>query len=553
MHGPLRVSRRLISKRRFLVFVPLWYGPLVVFFMMLLLGAPSSAGVEFSKPISAITLTGGDSTPSVWRIRKSITLTVNGPGTIELSLMGLRQREKRRLRPPGRVMVRHNQNRRRIRLAPDVSQWALPGTDLRITLPQKVTLTLQEGSNTVQLRSTRQARAGFLLAFEVRRPVPPTPPKTVAAAPPPPPPPVPDALPIPETTIEDEGTGIDIPESPLAISAGATGHVGSFRVEGELLPKVTVEAPRETATFYHLRPEQPLAVKTTGPGTLVIETHAPRDPQHPESLEAAVVAILVDEVLTQTVAIDQPVNGAYESSALGAPLSERVVLRIPIPAGDHTVRLTQSETAVLGLLMRPDFDTIASVAETTPLTLATPPPPAVLGSSNVAIMAGTWFNTGLPNPAGVVELEANLGFPFVDQAASIGLSAAFTFAHLARTYTDPRVDDGLSRVRADVFGVPLLADVRWSVAAAPWLTVTMGLGGGVIVSWSNTRSLGVQRSTSVEAVAAARAQVSLLFALGPGKALLRGAFLPAGELNSAAFRQYSPGGLGTAVGYQFDL
>src|SRR5207247_2442202 len=90
-------------------------------------------------------------------------------------------------------------------------------------------------------------------------------------------------------------------------------------------------------------------------GCGLIAECAQRAQEQADSLRPVIVGLLIDEVLAQTISMDQPATADFRSEGAAYALSARATLRAPIAAGHHRVRLTLSDNAVLGVSMRPRF------------------------------------------------------------------------------------------------------------------------------------------------------------------------------------------------------
>jgi hypothetical protein len=308
--------------------------------------------------------------------------------------------------------------------------------------------------------------------------------------------------------------------------------------------------------------ESDLHLEVTGPGTLVLELHAHRDETRPETLEPVVVGLLLNDVLVNTLSIDEPAADTFSAAGEAYGLSRRITVRWPVPIGTQRLQLSLSDNAVAGASVRARFVEPGAAGE--PLALDTAAtrradpragagtlPGEVSGAMGFAVVAGTWLPTSLSSIGPAVLAEAQLGIPAIAPSVGLGLTAGFV--RLGETFRveDPRTPDGRGRMRLTSSSVPLWIDVHWAMALpVSGLAVDIGAGGGVILVSSETRSrLGVGES-GLRVSPAAVARANLMQALGPGAVTLGVNFVAARPISADNLNDFGPGGLMAGLGYR---
>lgn len=536
-----------------------------------IVSAPVWAGELNLRPPAAFEIgVEGDEAPSDLMILPAgrfSSLTINGPGRVELSFYGIESTRGRRKRGPGKITVRQDrQPPRIIDLRGERRSWRVPSRpEWRLTEVRRLDLELTRPKTVVVLRPNRRAKQGVVLRAkwlpDGAQPPPVAPvsgPQTNASVDTEPPLVAADAEP-PLVAAEAEPPIVsDVEAKPVeAVEPGFT--IDEPRAASQL-----VRAERGDALFLKLTTELGLRLEARGTGVLVFDYHAHRDSARPPSLEPVVIGMLLDDVLVDTLAIRQPATDEYTVAGADYQLSERTQFQLTVPSGRHRVELSLSDNALAGGSIRVRFAStdLEAVNATEPPVPPTPPPLVRLppSTSDPQPTSSGWVglgiggdvvrsnNTGAIGGGGHLELFVMPGG--VSRMLGFGLQSGFRAVETSSSIADPRLGGSSTSVRLIERSVPILADIRVSLEAGDtaWM---LGVGGGGLVSWAQTDAASSRLETDVEWVWAAMAHFTGLIRLGPGWLSMRVQWTATEPTQRENLRDFDAGVGTVGLGYVF--
>ncbi len=534
--------------------------------LCVVLGLPSWVDENTTRPRPApLPITGETAPEDLVHVRpkKKTTLQLTGPLTLELTVVGLREKRGPRLLPPGKATIRLGRAKPiAVRPSKTTTNWTVAKRPRWLpTEPVTLTLEVPAGRQRLIITPHASARLGFGLGLRVLPPAdaaatPPEADLPPPSAEPPAPPPVEPAVDPSEPALPDDepemlGAPAIVPEPEVLAAAG-------FAVPTPPA-QITVRGPNGDEPFYRVGIDDGLGLDSVGPGVLQFDIHALRDERQLESLKPVIIGVMVDEVLLQTLAVDRPASPVYQIVGESAAPSERVTLRMPIDAGAHRVRLTLSDTAVLGTAIRPTFvdatavtepgllsAEVARAADLTPVAL-----PEVYGSVALGLLGGVLVPAAGRSVGWLSQLDTDFAVPVAGPRFSLGLTAGFGQVEDPRRYPDSRLSAGRGRVNLRWNHLPLLAVARWSVPLPrPW-GIEVGLGGGVCLAWGELRARQAVITQPLAVAPAGVGQLTLMLELGPGALVLRGSHTLAMPIDTGRVRGYDLGGSFAGLGYRF--
>lgn len=567
--------------------------------------APWPEAVKLRPAASSAARIVGDTAPAdalVFGSNRNVRFVVRGPASVEITLYGvMRTPNQQRPEGPGAVQLRVDKTApKTVKLdAQPVERWSVARrAGWLVTRPHTETLALGAGAHTIAIKCAKDCRLGFGLRVHVTG----GPPQLVSAADDEPPlaglpstddPPTeePALLDAPIPDAEDEVTT----EPPLVSNINAvpvTRLEPGFSIAEPLPARVVVRGPGGDEELYAMTVNDGLSLDAIGPAVLLFDFHAHRAAARPETLEPAVIGLLVDDVLVATLSIDQPVDPAYTMPGAEYALSERVLLQLSVPSGQHHIFLSLSDSASLGASIRPRLAATPEVAElqaisqptpttaqapagdtapaaetssppprhepappdTTPTPLREDPPRVIAqapaadieGSWALTVLAGSWTPLRAPAVGFQALLEVEIGLATISRQLALGLGTGFARAGYDTVIADPRSADGTSQLEVGFDAVPLTADLRWGMMVGPALHATLGVGAGALLGWGETRLGQAARTEQLHTTAVATAHLTLELPLGVGAALLRAQVMPAIAPAAGATQL---GGASVALGY----
>jgi len=95
-------------------------------------------------------------------------------------------------------------------------------------------------------------------------------------------------------------------------------------------PLTTITGPKGTEKLLKVSITDGLELDALGPGRMIFEIHAHRDKNQAESLKPVIVGVMIDDVLIQTLAVDQPASPELKAAGESYTPSVRVTLRVPV-------------------------------------------------------------------------------------------------------------------------------------------------------------------------------------------------------------------------------
>ncbi len=523
-----------------------------------LLAAPGwTADLRPTPALEELTIAGDGAPAGVVRLppRGVVELTIDGPAAITLRLIGLREKRGLRLRRPGRATVRVDRGKRTI-LRPKRRArkgWSVEGRPRWVpTRERRTVVEVDEGAHVLQIR-LRGARVGMALAVEVERPetVVPAPPEPPPEPPPPPPAPpapaeAPEEPPLPGPGTEPDEPARDPPAAPPEPSVRLLTRA----------PQQTIQGPDGRGEFVAASVEQGLLLEVIGPCILVLDLHAHRSNAEAASLRPVIVGVMIDEVLLQTVAVDQAASDDYSTDA-PYQVSERVTLRVPVEAGTHELRLTLSDAAVLGMSVRAQLQAstpepgLLSTTGARAADLRARDPDEVYGTLGVGAIGAAFLPSGLTHFGWMVRGEVDLAIPIAGSRLAIALTGGYLTALEPRTFADRRAPGGRARVNLTLTEVPILAEARWSAPLPSPFGIELGVGGGALLVWTEMRALRAARSDDMAVAPAAVAELTFMLELGPGVITAGGGYILGQPLDTPTLGEFDPGGAWAGLGYRF--
>ncbi|MEL6547953.1 MAG: hypothetical protein AAFQ82_25230, partial [Myxococcota bacterium] len=414
---------------------------------------------------------------------------------------------------------------------------------LRVTT---VEYDLQSGSNVFTFKPSKAAKAGFFFRL---RPV--------------------EAPPL-EPPVEDEN------EPPLVASEFEPDLVAEvdansvraqepgFDIVAPSPPSKTVTSPDGDGFFLQLAAADGLGLAARGTGVLVFDFHAHRNPSNPSTLEPAVLAVLLDDVLVDTLKVEAPASPQYSVADADFQLSDRAQFQVTIPPGNHRVMVTLSDTALDGGSIRVRFETagVESVETNEPFVPPEPPPLVEIRDTPAREVEPnpTWVGLGFSGGTALGNSSGQLGFGglaefFVlpadfGRVAGVGLTSGFRTVQTSETVGDLRSATGSSEVSFTENAVPVLLDLRLNLDLGD-VAFHVGAGGGGVVSWTRTEALGSAASTGTDFIWALGGHVTVLARAGDGWLTLKSQLSVTDPQTLSNLRDFDAGALMVTLGYVF--
>ncbi|MEM6730880.1 MAG: hypothetical protein AAF658_04955 [Myxococcota bacterium] len=500
--------------------------------------------------------------------RKFSSITLQGPGKVELRLHGLTVRKGKRKLGPGAVQVKKGTSTSKsVSFSARSLPWKVKKRR-RWTVSEPVVLEfeLEEGPNPFSFKPSKSAKAGFLLTLrkvDAEPPVEEEPPALAEAPePPPPPPPAPEPAPDPVPEIAPE------PEPELVAGVEAAPVEGvepGFEIQEPRPSTATIKSPDGDGFFMQLAAAEGVRIEARGTGVLVFDFHAHRNPAVPETLDPTVLAVLLDDVLVDTLRVDAPINSLYSVAGAEFDLSDRVQFQVTVPPGRHEIQVTLADTALAGGSLRARFETtdVQTVPRDDAMPLPQPPPLVDLSAApepDVAQPSAAWVGFTLAGGAALGNSSGQLGAGGVvdffvmpedfGRAFGFGATSGVTWVQTSETVGDIRAPGGTTEVTLTELSAPILVDLRVALNFDDY-ALFLGAGGGGLVTSAETEALGSTSSTGTEWVWAATAHLSFLGRLGDGWWTVRGQWTVSDPMNTANLRDFDPGTFTASVGYVF--
>ncbi|MFC1609359.1 outer membrane protein [Myxococcota bacterium] len=492
--------------------------------------------------------------------RRKASLKVKGPGVLRVRAWGLMKKAGLELSDPGRLRIWIGTVRRKnIELSTKpLEGWRVRGKPRwRVSEERELTVPLAKGTHRVSIsHQLKRGAIGYALLVAVEPPetTPETPePAASVTTEEPPQTPAPDARPDIEAEVTPEQ------EEPNLVANPTPAPEPGFEVRGSP-ERHRVNGPGGIEEVIRMGIDPSLELGVVGPGSLVLRLHAHRSQTRPETLEPVVLAILLDDVLVQTVALDQAPTNDYAAEGNKFWMSGPATVRVPVPAGSHKLQLSLSDNAVLGASVKPRFGPLAAdepevldIGAARRDDLRAVDSAAPKGGVGIAVLGGLWTPHALSEVGGGGLLEGSYAIPVVDSRLLINLSVGLGYTDATRHIPDADVPKGRSRVRVKISAVPLLLGATWS-APMPIraLTIDAGAGAGVVLSWTTTRSRKAEESSG-EVAPALGINAGVGYALGPGAALLRFHLITGLPWSDNNINSFDPGSVMVGLGYRVDL
>ncbi|OGQ91748.1 MAG: hypothetical protein A2289_11885 [Deltaproteobacteria bacterium RIFOXYA12_FULL_58_15] len=342
--------------------------------------------------------------------------------------------------------------------------------------------------------------------------------------------------------------------SPVTVTSAEPG----LEIAG-VLKRHTITAAGGSNEYYQVAIDPGLALNVVGPGTVLLTIHAHRSQMQPQTLSSVVLGILLDDVLVQTLALDQPASEDFRTPDPNYQLSQPVAVRVPIPVGAHKLQMSLSDTAVLGASVRPDFVAVGN--EEPPILgidaarkgdLRTSERPQ--GGVSFAILGGTWAPNAFAEVGGAGLFEANFAIPISSSQLLIHFVAGYGMADASRQVADFNSPEGVSRVRIGLTTVPVLLGATWSAPTpASGLLLEVGASGGAILTWAKTRYRRVDADSGPNVTPALNVLAGAGYRVGPGCVLARVYVTSGIPWSSDNIDGLDPGAVMAAVGYRLEL
>ncbi len=508
------------------------------------------------KKVKTLAVQGDDAPESLLLMpaRRFSSVTLEGPGRVAFDLYGLTISKRERTLGPGSVMIKRGRSVvENVKLSGNATPWKVSKRrNWVLTSVQTVEVDLEEGKNAFSFKPDRAARGGFFLL--VRRLA------EESAAPPPalPPPPEPPLEEQPEIGSELEPAlvaGVDA----QAVEATEPG----FEIVEPKPATQTIRSPDGDGLFLQLGAADGLNLVARGTGVLVFDFHAHRNASKPATLEPAVLAVLLDDVLVDTLKVDAQASAQYSIAGAAYDLSERAQFQVTIPAGSHRVTIALSDTALDGGSIRARFEAtdVESLSEEEPFVPPEPPPMVEIRERPEDEPPDpTWVGltlaggTALGNSSGQLGYAGLLDF-FVlpsdfGRVVGLGITSGFTSVATRETVNDPRTASGSNLVLFSEQAIPVLLDLRLALDLGDF-ALQAGAGGGGIVSWAETEALGSRAETGTDFILALGGHLSLMTRVGAGWLTLRGQLTLTEPTEVANLRDFDPGSLSVTLGYTF--
>ncbi|MBI5508886.1 MAG: hypothetical protein HY903_09045 [Deltaproteobacteria bacterium] len=542
-------------------------------FVALLQPAPA-AGYTLTPSLTPLALTGDDApADALWLApKKKVTVVLSGPTKLTLTFVGLADKKSKKPVTTGGVTVKVD----REAATQIVFAKAVPGLEVTTkatgavaaAVVEKRDLALGVGPHLLQISPGPGAKHGVGLVITTTPeavappPSPPTaevtpdtsPAPEVVAAPPPPPLP---AGPAPVESTTGAAAEPDIMAGPAATPASAVDAAG-YTFIGPPPPLATIVGPRGNDKLLKVSLAEGLELQAVGPGTMVFTIHAHRDPAVQESMQPVIVGVLVDEILIQTLSVDQPPSNELRFEGETYTPAVRVTLRVPVEPGLHRVRLTLSDSAVLGASIRPELQPLAPSEEPSVVSAemarardlrAQAPAVETHGNTGVGLLVGGQLPASLGAAGFAAQLDASFPIPVVGRLAA-GLSVAFAQVSDSIRYADPRSRSGASTADIRLRTVPILVEARFAAPVSDPFGVEVGAGGGVMLASAAVESGDASANGGLKALGTAVLQTTVLFGIGPGAVLAKVQGMVSQPLNAGVVRNFSPAGVSVTLGYR---
>lgn len=513
------------------------------------------------KRVKAVDLRGDDAPESLLLMppSKFSSVTLAGPGRVAFDLYGLEIKKRKRSLGPGTVTVKRGRTLvENVDLRGPTMPWSVAKRRRwGITAVHTVEVELEAGKNAFSFKPDRTARGGFFL--RVRRLE--TEPEPIAEAPPemPPPPEPPLAGPT-----EPAPRGELEPELIADVDAAAVEETErGFEIAEPKPPSQTVTSAAGDGFFLQLGAADGLNLVARGTGVLVFDFHAHRNPAKPETMEPAVLAVLLDDVLVDTLKVEAPASSEYSVAGSSYQLSERAQFQVTIPPGSHRVTVTLSDTALDGGSIRARFEAtdVESLPEDEVVVPPEPPPIVEIRERpDEEPYDPTWIGLTLAggptlgNSTGQLGYAGTLDF-FVmpsdfGRVIGLGLTSGFTAVGTQESIADPRTTSGSNVVLFSERAVPVLLDLRLALDFGD-VALQAGVGGGGVFSWAETESLGSRVETEGDFVLAVGGHLTMMTRIGAGWLTMRGQLTMSEPEDVANLRDFDPGTLSVTLGYTF--
>lgn len=482
--------------------------------------------------------------------RTKEVLSIAGPVRLRLQFFGLIKRVGRRVQGPGQVTVSVDDGPLQlVELIPTVqTRWsAAKHPRWQVTEMREMEVALAAGPHVITLAPSNAVVLGYGLHVGI---------ETVGEPPA-------AQLPPPDVVAgESEQAPVTAPVAAIAVvePSSAPPEVVAPMAPGFVLtdqapPTVRVTGAQGTVDFLHVTIDSGLHLRVVGPGLVVLEVHANRSNNHPETQQPIVVGILLDDVLVQTVALDQPLTDRARVENAPFELARRVTVRLPIKAGGHDLSLSLSDNATDGITLRPTFEPLSAVEP----TLQTPESARegdlvasdlnTAGTIGIGLLAGGFVPWDIGSAGVGASLEGRMRLPALGDHALLTISAGAAAATNERDVADVRAPQGRMRLSTTLLQAPLTIDLRWQAAVTRSVALEAGGGIGLLVSRVTTSALGAESSTGVQAGVVGELVLGMSMASGPGRLLARAALLAGNALDTATVRHMSTGGVMLLVGY----
>ena len=361
--------------------------------------------------------------------------------------------------------------------------------------------------------------------------------------------------------------------------------------------KMTLFGPSGAEIYYHVKTAFDVQIDVLGPVVLNLAIHALTSTQTTNQTTMQfppfTIAILVDDVLTKTFTPEVLPSVFYKLENAELVVSTRLYIRIPIADLKHSIRLSISDSATLGILLQPaiepedrssgpilimpkeDRETSPFIKDDRPEVPYTPakipaakveqtalpqqkPMPGIYVQT-LNLMAGTiWSNKKL-GPGATVLCTMVLDGTFlqwhtkIPKALAIGVTSGFFYAGHSRSYLDPH-QSSTQTTSFNIQQIPLLIDLRYRLdLPLPFgtrpLAFDVGVGGGTTLLWSQVDNSFIRENSRVHTRPTILSHVTTRFPLGFGEVLLHLAFLGTAKTSTKNIDMENPGGFLLTLGY----
>ncbi len=518
--------------------------------------------------------------------KKPTAFTVKGPGKATVTLVGLGARKGKKAQPPGFVRIRLDQGIPEKVDLPENPVFSVQGkANLAAMTPFAKTLDLTAGEHQIVIMAIG-GRVGVAVRIDVTTTgAPETPGPVVATGGETPveslptgtntsgvggaePAPAPSAEPPAATPLASEpalAAGSDEPEPDLAAAPTQVAEPAPIGTEGYTFvgsppPLTTILGPQGADKFLAVSINDGLVLEAIGPGVMLFDIHAHRAEATPESLRPVIIGVMIDDVLLQTLSVDQPAAKDLKVEGATYTPSLRVTLRVPIEPGSHRVRLSLSDAAVLGASIKPRFQTLSAADEPGLLSAeaarakdlrAYAPAVEVYGAAGVGPLVSAFVPTSANRAGAMVLADANLQIPVAGPRLAIGLWAGIGRTDHSQPFADDRRTSGESRAYLSHTLLPAFVELRWSAPLTVPFGLETGVGGGVLVAMTEMRAAGATSQADTKVVAAVTAQATGFYEMGPGALMVRLQFIASQPANTEVVRHYDYGGALLSLGYRF--